>query len=77
MAKPRVSTVLPNEDDDASIIDDLFSKLDLMTTSAAEASKIADAKEASLRPSSGLDEHMSVAEARDTANAAEARKAQR
>jgi hypothetical protein len=50
----------------------MFAKLDLIATSAAEASKIADAKEASLRTSSGLDEHMSAAEARDTANVAEA-----
>jgi hypothetical protein len=63
MTKPRVSTVPPNEDDDVSIIDDLFTKLDLIAASAAEASKIAVAKEASLRTSSGLDEHMSAAEA--------------
>jgi hypothetical protein len=74
MTKPRVSTVPPNEDDNASIIDELFTKLDLCTTSAVEASKIADAKEAPLRTSSGLDEHMSAAEARDTANVAEAHK---
>jgi hypothetical protein len=59
MTKPHVSTVLPNEDDDASIIDDLFSRLDLMITSAVEASKIADAKQASIRSSSGIDEHIS------------------
>jgi hypothetical protein len=77
MTKPHVSTVLSNEDDDnPSIIDGLFAKLDLMSTSAAEASKIADAKQASLRSSSGLDEHISVAEARDTAYVAEAREAQ-
>jgi oligoendopeptidase F len=75
MTKPRVSTVLPDEDDDASIIDDMFAKLDLCTTSAVEASKITDAKEASLRTSSGLDDYMSAAEARDTANVAEAREA--
>jgi hypothetical protein len=75
MTKPHVSTVLSNEDDDPSIIDELFSQLDLMTTSAVEATKIADAKQASLRPTSGLDEHMSVAEARDTADVAEAREA--
>jgi hypothetical protein len=64
MTKPHVSTVLSNEDDDdPSIIDGLFAKLDLYNTSAAEASKIADAKQASLRYSSGLDEHISVAEA--------------
>jgi hypothetical protein len=71
MTKPRVSTVLQDKDDDASIIDDMFTKLDLCTTSAVEASKIADAKEASLRTSSGLDEHMSAAEARDTADVAD------
>jgi hypothetical protein len=76
MTKPHVSTVLSNEDDDdPSIIDGLFTKLDLYNTSAAEASKIADAKQASLRSSSGLDEHISAAEARDTANVAETRKA--
>jgi hypothetical protein len=48
MTKPRVSTVPQDKDDDASIIDDMFAKLDLCTTSAVEASKIADAKEASL-----------------------------
>jgi hypothetical protein len=49
MTKPHVSTVLSNEDDDdPSIIDGLFAKLDLMTTSAVEATKIADAKQASL-----------------------------
>jgi hypothetical protein len=72
MTKPYVSTVLSNEDDDPSIIDGLFAKLDLIATSAAEATKITDAKQASLRPSSGLDEHISVAEAQDTANVAEA-----
>jgi hypothetical protein len=76
MTKPHVSTVLSNEDDDPSIIDGLFAKLDLIATSAAEGTKIADAKQASLRPSSGLDEHISVAEARDTANVAEACEAQ-
>jgi hypothetical protein len=76
MTKPYVSTVLSNEDDDdRSIIDGLFVKLDLLPTSAAEASKIADAKQASLRYSSGLDECISVAEARDTADVAEAREA--
>jgi hypothetical protein len=64
MTKPHVSTVLSNEDDDdPSIIDSLFTKLELLPTSAAEASKIADAKQASLRSSSGLDEHISAAEA--------------
>jgi hypothetical protein len=77
MTKPHVSTVLLNEDDDPSIIDGLFAKLDLYNTSAAEASKIADAKQPSLRYSSGLDEHISVAEARDTPDVAEAREARK
>jgi hypothetical protein len=53
----------------------MFAKLDLYNTSADEASEIADAKEASLRTSSGLDDYMSAAEARDAANVAEAHKA--
>jgi hypothetical protein len=77
MTKLYVSTVLSDEDDDdPSFIDGLLAKLDLKTTSAAKASKIADAKQVSLRYSSGLDEHISVAEARDTADVAEAREAQ-
>jgi hypothetical protein len=77
MIKPHVSTVLSDEDDDdPSFIEGLFAKLDLKPTSAAKASKIADAKQASLRYSSGLDEHISVAEARDTADVAEDREAQ-
>jgi hypothetical protein len=36
MTKPHVSTVLSNGDDDPSIIDGLFAKLDLIATSAAE-----------------------------------------
>jgi hypothetical protein len=75
MTKPRVSSVLPNEDDDALSIDDMFAKLDLCTNYADEASKIADAKEASLRTSSGLDDYMSAAEARDAAIVAEAHEA--
>jgi hypothetical protein len=74
MTKPHVSTVLPDAEDDPSFIDTLLTKLDLQTTlSAAKATKIADAKQASLRSSSGLDEHLSVAEAQDTADAAKAR----
>jgi hypothetical protein len=77
MTKPYVSTVVSDEDDDdPSFIDGLLAQLDLKPTSAAKASKIADAKQASLRYSSGLDEHISVAEARDTADVAEAREAQ-
>jgi hypothetical protein len=77
MTKPYVSTVLPDAEDDPSFIDTLLTTLDLKTTiSAAKATKIADAKQASLRDSSGLDEHLSVAEARDTADVAEAREAQ-
>jgi hypothetical protein len=77
MTKPYVSTVLSAEDDDdPSFIDGLLAQLDLKSNSAAKASKIADAKQASLRDSSGLDEHLSVAEARDTADVAEAREAQ-
>jgi hypothetical protein len=68
MTKPRVSTVLHDEDDDASSLEDIFAKLDLYNTSADEASEIADAKEASLRTSSGFDEYISAAEARDAAN---------
>jgi hypothetical protein len=76
MNKPYVSTVLSNEDDNnPSIMDGLFAKLDLYNTSAAEASKIADAKQASLWSSCGIDEHISAAETRDTANVAETRKA--
>jgi hypothetical protein len=78
MTKPYISTVLSDEDDDdPSFIDGLLAQLDLKSTSGAKASKIADAKQASLRDSSGLDEHLSVAEARDTADVAEARKARR
>jgi hypothetical protein len=74
MTKPYVSTVLSDEDDDdPSFIDGLLAQLDLKST--LKASKIADAKQASLRYSSGLDEHLSVAEARDTADVAEAREA--
>jgi hypothetical protein len=77
MTKPYVSTVLSGEDDDdPSFIDGLLAKLDLKTTSAAKASKIADAKQASIQYSSGLDEHILVAEARDTADAAKAREDQ-
>jgi hypothetical protein len=77
MTKPYVSTVLSNKDDDnPSFIDCLLAQLDLKPTSAAKASKIADAKQASLRYSSGLNEHILVAEARDTAAVAEAREAQ-
>jgi hypothetical protein len=75
MTKPRVSTVLQDKDDDASSLDDIFAKLDLYNTSADEASEIADAKEASLRTSSGFDEYISAAEARDAANVAEAHEA--
>jgi hypothetical protein len=64
MTKPYVSTVLSDEDDDdPSFNDGLQAQLDLKPTSAAKASKIADAKQASLRYSSGLDEHLSLAEA--------------
>jgi hypothetical protein len=74
MTKPHVSKVLPDAEDDPSFIDTLLSTLDLKTTlSAAKATKVADAKQASLRSSSGLDEHLSVAEARDIADAAKAR----
>jgi hypothetical protein len=74
MTKPYVSTVLPDEDDnDPSFIDTLLTTFDLKTTlSAAKASKIADAKQASLRYSSGLDDHISVAEAQDTADVSKA-----
>jgi hypothetical protein len=73
--KPHVSTVLPDKDDDPSFIDTLLTTLDLKNTlSAAKATKIADDKQTSLRYSSGLDEHLSVAEARDTADVAKARK---
>jgi hypothetical protein len=73
MTKPHVSTVPPDEDDDPSFIDGLLTTLDLKNTlSAAKATKIADAKQTSLRYSSGLDEHLLVAEARDTADAAKA-----
>jgi hypothetical protein len=75
MTKPRVSTVLHDEDDDASSLEDMFAKLDLYNTSADEASQIADAKEASLQTSAGFDEYMSAAEARDATNIAEAHKA--
>jgi hypothetical protein len=73
MTKPRVSTVLHNEDDDSTSLEAMFAKLDLYT-SAEEASKIADAKEASLQTSSSFDEYMSAAEARDAANVAAAHK---
>jgi hypothetical protein len=54
MTKPYVSTVLSNkDDDDPSFIDGLLAQFDLLPTSAAKASKIADAKQASLRYSSG------------------------
>jgi hypothetical protein len=47
MTKPYVSTVLPDgDDDDPSVIDGLLAQLDLKSTSAAKASKIADAKQA-------------------------------
>jgi hypothetical protein len=73
MTKPHVSTVLPDEDNDPSFIDTLLTMLDLKNTlSAAKATKITDAKQTSLRYSSGLDEHLSVAEARDTADVAKA-----
>jgi hypothetical protein len=74
MTKPHVSTVLPDEEDDPSFIDTLLTTFDLKNTlSAAKATKIADAKQTSLRYSSGLDEHLLVAEARDTADVAKAR----
>jgi hypothetical protein len=78
MTKSYVSTVLSDEDDEnPSFIDGLLAQLDPKSTlAAAKASKIADAKQASLRDSSSLDEHLSVAEARDTADVAEAREAQ-
>jgi hypothetical protein len=73
MTKPHVSTVLPDAEDDPSFIDTLLTMFDLKTTlSAAKATKIADAKQGSLRYSSGLDEHLSVAEARDTADVTKA-----
>jgi hypothetical protein len=75
MTKPRVSTVLQDKDDDASSLEGMFAKLDMYNTSADEASEIADAKEASVRTSSGFDEYMSAAEARDEANVAEAHEA--
>jgi hypothetical protein len=40
MTKPHISTVLQDEDDNASIIDDMFAKLDLCTTSAVEAPRL-------------------------------------
>jgi hypothetical protein len=74
MTKPHVSKVLPDAEDDPSFIDTLLSTLGLKTTlSAFKATKIADAKQGSLRYSYGLDEHLSVAEARDTADVAKAR----
>jgi hypothetical protein len=74
MTKPYVSTVLPDEEDNPSFIDGLLTKWDLKTTlSAAKGTKIADAKQTSLQSSSGLDEHLSVAEARDIADVAKAR----
>jgi hypothetical protein len=74
MTKPYVSKVLPDKEDDPSFIDGLLTKWDLKTTlSAAKATKIADAKQTSLRSSSGLDEHLLVAEARDIADVAKAR----
>jgi hypothetical protein len=73
MTKPYVSTVLPDAEDDPSYIEGLLTKFNLKTNlSAAKATKIADAKQTSLRSSSGLDEHLSVAEARDTASVAKA-----
>jgi hypothetical protein len=48
MTKPRVSTVV-HDNDDSTRLDEMFAKLDLAYgTTAKEASKIADAKEASL-----------------------------
>jgi hypothetical protein len=74
MTKPHVSKVPPDAEDDPSFIDTLLTTLDLKTNlSAAKATKIADAKQGSLQYSSGLDEHLSVAEARDTADVAKAR----
>jgi hypothetical protein len=74
MTKSHVSTVLQDEEDDPSFIDTLLTTFDLKTTlSAAKATKIADAKQGSLQYSPGLDEHLSVAEARDTADVAKAR----
>jgi hypothetical protein len=74
MNKLYVSTVLPDKEDDPSFIDTFVSKWDLKTTlSAAKATKIADAKQTSLRSSSSLDEHLLVAEARDKADIAKAR----
>jgi K+-transporting ATPase c subunit len=74
MTKPYVSTVPPDEKDNPSFIDGWLTKWDLKTTlSAAKATEIADAKQTSLRSSSGLDEHLSVAEARDIADVAKAR----
>jgi hypothetical protein len=75
MTKPHVSTVPHDEDDDESCLEDMFAKLDLYNTSADEAFEIADAKEALLRTSSGFDEYMSAAEARDAANVTEAHEA--
>jgi hypothetical protein len=50
MTKPHVSKVLPDAEDDPSIIDTLFTTLDLkITLSAAKATKIADAKQGPLR----------------------------
>jgi hypothetical protein len=75
MTKPHVSTVLSDAEDDPSFIDTLLTTFDLKTTlSAAKATKTADAKQGSLRYSSGLDEHLLVAEAQDTADVAKARK---
>jgi hypothetical protein len=50
MTKPQFSKVLLDVEDDPSFIDTLLTMLDLKTTlSAAKATKIADAKQASLR----------------------------
>jgi hypothetical protein len=67
-------TVPPDEEDDPPFIDGLLITWDLKTTlSAAKATKIADAKQTSLRSSSGLDEYLLVAKARDIADVAKAR----
>ena len=73
MTKPRVSTVI-NDDDDTGSLDNLFDKLDMAESrTAKEASKIADAKEAALNVSSGLFEYMSAAEYREEATSAVAK----
>jgi hypothetical protein len=62
MIKPRLSTII-DDDNDTRSIDDLFTKLDMAEgVTAKEASNIADAKEASLRSSSGLFEYMSASD---------------